>query len=304
MGRKYQVNDNFFNSIDNQDKAWLLGLLYADGCVYDDGVIKIDLTVSDRELLEKIKKLIDCEYEIKQYGEGKKKFTTNNKIYDCKDMCRLSWRSKQMKEDLEKLGCCHNKTYILKFPTEEIIPNEFIKDFIRGYMDGDGGISYWIPNKNTNWKKFELHFCGTTEMIYGIAEIFKSKFNCCPSISSRYEDRNNNNKQFNVCGNRVILKILNWLYSDANMYMQRKHEKYLELKEEIKRVDNDHNLYGSAIPRRQVIKLDTLEIYESCAECARQNHYKSTAPITIRCQKRNGYMYLDEYEKEKNNGFR
>ena len=45
---------------------------------------------------------------------------------------------------------------------------EFIKDFIRGYMDGDGGISYWIQNKNTNWKKFELHFCGTTEMIYGI----------------------------------------------------------------------------------------------------------------------------------------
>lgn len=57
MGRKYQVNDNFFNSIDNQDKAWLLGLLYADGCVYDDGVIKIDLTVSDRELLEKNKKV-------------------------------------------------------------------------------------------------------------------------------------------------------------------------------------------------------------------------------------------------------
>lgn len=304
MGRKYQVNDNFFNSIDNQDKAWLLGLLYADGCVYDDGVIKIDLTVSDRELLEKIKKLIDCEYEIKQYGEGKKKFTTNNKIYDCKDMCRLSWRSKQMKEDLEKLGCCHNKTYILKFPTEEIIPNEFIKDFIRGYMDGDGGISYWIPNKNTNWKKFQLYFCGTTEMICGIAEIFKRKFNCCPSISARYEDRNNNNKQFNICGNKVVLKILNWLYSDANMYMQRKYEKYLELQEENKRVDNDHNLYGNAIPRRQVIKLDTLEIYESCAECARQNHYKSTAPITLRCQKRNGYMYLDEYEKEKDNGFR
>lgn len=304
MKRKYKVNDNFFNSIDNQDKAWLLGLLYADGCVYDNGIIKIDLTMLDRELLEKIKILIDCEYEIRQHGKGKKKFITNSKIYDCKDMCRLSWRSKQMKEDLEKLGCYHNKTYTLKFPTEEMIPNEFIKDFIRGYMDGDGSISYWVANKNTNWKKFELNFCGTTEMMYGISEIFKNKFNCSPAMSARYEERNNNNKQFVICGNRIILNILDWLYSGANTYMKRKYDKYLELQEEVKRVDNDHNLYGNAIPRRQVINLNTLEIYESCAECARKNGYKATSPITIRCQKKNGYMYLDDYEKEKYNGTR
>ena len=48
----------------------------------------------------------------------------------------------------------------------------------------------------------------------------------------------------------VIARILDWLYEDANIYMQRKYEKYLELKEEVERVKNDKTLYGNAHERR------------------------------------------------------
>lgn len=32
--RTYSINDNIFDNINNQDKAYVLGLLYADGCNY------------------------------------------------------------------------------------------------------------------------------------------------------------------------------------------------------------------------------------------------------------------------------
>ena len=35
MKRKYNVNDNYIDIIDNQNKAYILGFLYADGCNYD-----------------------------------------------------------------------------------------------------------------------------------------------------------------------------------------------------------------------------------------------------------------------------
>ena len=51
MSRKYDVDDAYFDIIDTQDKAYFLGLLYADGCNYENqGVIKIDIIQDDKEL--------------------------------------------------------------------------------------------------------------------------------------------------------------------------------------------------------------------------------------------------------------
>ena len=84
------------------------------------------------------------------------------------------------------------------------VPNYLIKHFIRGYMDGDGGISYWIDNKNTGHKKFNINFCGTSDIIINISKILSDKFNCCPAMSDRYEDRDNNNLQVVVFYNIPI----------------------------------------------------------------------------------------------------
>lgn len=156
--RKYNVDDYFFDEINNQERAYILGLFYADGCNYENGVVKIDLAEQDYNYLLKIKDILNYTGEIKKYGEGKKKFTGYDKLYNCQDICRLSMRSKHMSDQLAEKGCIHNKTYSLLFPTENILPKELIRHFIRGYMDGDGGISYWIDNKNTGHKKFSNSF--------------------------------------------------------------------------------------------------------------------------------------------------
>ena len=293
--RMYGVNDNIFDNIDNQDKAYVLGLLYADGCnYYEKGCVKIDLIEDDLEILEKLKIFFEYEGDIKHHKQGMKKFS--GKEYFCKDSCRLSISSRNISEKLAKYGCVANKSYIMTFPNKEIINEILLRHFIRGFMDGNGGISYWIDNLNTGHKKFQVNFCGTTDMINTISKILGNKFSCCPAISDRYEERDNNNLQVNICGNRVVEKILDWLYLDANIYMQRKYNKYLELKDEIKRVDGDKNLYGSAKPRRPVIRLLDKEIYESVAMACKMNDCQKYK-IYSSCQRKKDFMYLDEYEK-------
>lgn len=292
--KQFFVDETVFDKIDNQDSAYFLGLLYADGCNYENGVVKIDLVEQDLETLESFKKFLNYTGTIKHYKAETK--LINGVYYDCQAPCRLTFRSKRISENLSKYGCVSNKTYTLMFPTEEQVPKELLRHFIRGYMDGDGGISYWIDNKNTGHKKFQINFCGTTDIINNIAKILGDKFKCCPAITDRYEERDNNNLQINICGNNVVRKILDWLYEDANYKMERKYNKYLELIEENKRIEEDTNLYGNAYERRKIINLGTKQIYNSCNEARISLNLGAVSQITFRCRKRQGIMYLDEYE--------
>ena len=57
--RTYEINKDLFDIIDTQEKAYLLGFIYADGCNSSDGrCIKIEVATPDRDILEKISKLI------------------------------------------------------------------------------------------------------------------------------------------------------------------------------------------------------------------------------------------------------
>jgi len=295
--KRFFVDESVFDKIDNQDGAYYLGLLYADGCNYDNGVVKIDLVEQDLETLENFKHFLNYTGTIKHYKAETK--LINGKLCNCQPMCRLSFRSKAISNKLSEYGCVPKKSYTLMFPNETIVPKGLMNHFIRGYMDGDGGISYWIDNKNTGHKKFQINFCGTTDIIINIAKILGDKFNCCPSILDRYKERDNNNLQISICGNNVVRNILDWLYNDSSIKMYRKYKKYLELIEENKRVELDNNLYGCAYKRRRVINLDTKEVYDSCSDAKKKLGIGAVSQITFRCQKHQGVMYLDEYEKIK-----
>lgn len=59
---KYNYNDTFFDSIDTPDKAYILGLLYADGSITQDlGRTTISLQEHDVDVLEKINDLIESD---------------------------------------------------------------------------------------------------------------------------------------------------------------------------------------------------------------------------------------------------
>ena len=293
--RKNNVNDNYFDIIDTQEKAYIFGLFYADACNYEDiGNIKIDLMIDDYDLLQRISNIISYTGSLKIYDKEKFK-VFDGKEYECKPSVRLLIHSKHMSEQLAKKGCVKHKSSIATFPNKSDIPDNLLKHFIRGYMDGNGGISYWVDNENTGHKKFQINFCGTTSIINTLAKMLGDKFDCSPAISDRFPDRDNNNLQMNTCGNRVVKRILDWLYTDATIYMQRKYDKYLILLDEVKRVDNDNTLYGNAYKRRPVIDLETKEIYPTVNGAGKAFGVQGST-IYSWCHKHYKVMYLDEYE--------
>lgn len=299
MKRKYNVNDNYFDIIDNQNKAYILGFLYADGCNYERGYFKIDLQEEDKYMLEIFKKELNFKGNITcSFKGGYKKF--GEEEFLCKPCYRLSIYSKQLCSQLKLKGCVPNKSNIMSFPNEKILPKELQRHFIRGFMDGNGTISYWIDNRNTNHKKFSFGICGTTEIVTFICNMIDNKFDTHSDIRSRFPDRDNNNVQSNISGNRNIERILNWIYEDANLYLDRKYNKYLLLLEQNKFTDNDKTLYGFLKPRRPIIRLlDQIE-YESMADCSRKNGI-CKSQLTKFCRNKDGFMYLDEYNKESTN---
>ena len=55
--RIYTLNENYFEQIDTQEKAYFLGFLWADGCNCN-GVIHLVLQEKDKYILEKFNELI------------------------------------------------------------------------------------------------------------------------------------------------------------------------------------------------------------------------------------------------------
>ena len=99
--------------------------MYADGYVgKETNHIEIALQPTDVCHLEKFSKFINY----------------NGTIQKSDIRVRISFRDKEMHDDLVSLGCVPQKSLILNFPKEEQVPKYLLRHFVRGYIDGDGYI--------------------------------------------------------------------------------------------------------------------------------------------------------------------
>lgn len=120
--RKHKVNEDFFKQW-SHEMAWVLGLFITDGHV-SGHVHSIIFSQKDERILRVVAKYLEADYVLAPYGPTKQ---TPSLIIN----------SKEMKNDLAKLGIGPNKSLSVEFPD---IPAEFLPSFIRGVIDGDGWI--------------------------------------------------------------------------------------------------------------------------------------------------------------------
>lgn len=146
----HQFNHNYFKTIDTEEKAYILGFLYADGYNSDKQVVIAQLE-QDVDILEKINKALDADNQIKR-----KLQSTNNKT-----VCQLCYSSIDMCADLTNLGCFRNKSLACTFPT--FLDKSLIRHFIRGYFDGDGCV--WIGKRKIMTVKDKTRPSGFRERI-------------------------------------------------------------------------------------------------------------------------------------------
>jgi intein/homing endonuclease len=208
----YNYNLNFFDEI-NEESSYFIGLLFADGSINKKGRVVLNLSKKDIEIIEIFRK----------------KLKTNKPIFlvENTNSVSFSFQNKIISEQLNNFGLIPNKSLILKF--SEKIPNEFLKDYIRGYFDGDGCVSI-IKRKNTS--SLRVHFVGTYEMLEGIQNVLISKLNITKTkINQITKDKNT--FQFEIRRKNDILLFRDFIYYDNCICLSRKKEKFfteLELK--------------------------------------------------------------------------
>lgn len=214
--RKHKIiNEKYFKTIDTEEKAYFLGLLWADGCNHigkNVNHIVISLQERDKELIEKLcDKIFEnrnvIQYVIKNNKDGCKR---QNQYY-------LRICSKPMSLDLLNLGMVPRKSLILEWPKN--LPENLIQHFVRGYLDGDGSISF-----NNNSENFLVGFSSSHKFCEQLNSYFTNKLNIKFSVSRKEPISN-----LKIHGNLKSKKFLDWLYCNATIYLSRKFAKYQEL---------------------------------------------------------------------------
>ena len=122
-----------------------------------------------------------------------------------------------MIKDLKKLGCIERKSLTLTFPTEEQVPKKYIYDFIRGYFDGDGTLSF---DRRRKTPQARFGFAGTKEFLLSIQNELEINL----ALQSR-----GNAYAFVVSGNKQAKKFFDKIYNNPTRYLKRKYELYQSL---------------------------------------------------------------------------
>lgn len=209
----FEKNENFFKK-QSSDMAWLLGFLAADGNVSKtSNRIRIELSEVDEEILIKIKELLHLENPIYK-RENKRGFK----------FVSLEWSCKEHKEDLALYGIIPNKTYILLPPLA--LDKKYYIDYIRGYFDGDGTINL---NKNKNGNSLRWGICGASkEMLAWILDVLENDYKI-PRVNLHVDTSKEKRFYSFIYSTNSTKLIREILYTDSNMFLKRKKDKFDDL---------------------------------------------------------------------------
>lgn len=203
------LNENCFDELTDNTLYWI-GFLYTDGHVRDiDKETSIELLIHLQDInhLEKYKIFLGCDKKVEITNRS-----TNEKS------CRLRIYSKHIQERLISLGFDNVKSY-------SAVPHPSVKnsrDFWRGVVDGDGGV---YNREDTP----SLFLCGTLETIFEFI-IFNTKH---AKIKDKYPTKCKVAKalyQVHYYGQDAI-KIATVLYEGSETYLDRKYQKFLDIKQ-------------------------------------------------------------------------
>ena len=212
---RYTLDENYFEEINTQQKAYILGLIYADGYVGNEKFNNISLTQKEYKLLFEVKKELEFTGIIRLGNKGS--FENSKPGYV------LNFSSKKVANDLRKLGLYPKKSLTIdKIPN---IRDELKRHFLRGYFDGDGSISKYIhkfkkTNKEYSYVKVKMCIIATEKML----EDFIKTFN----IEHYYisQSKTKEMKYIQIESKKELNRIYNLMYEDCCICNMTKKEKW------------------------------------------------------------------------------
>ena len=196
--RKFHINQDYFKKW-SSNMAYVLGLWFADGCIYGNKMFDITLHNKDKYILKQVAK--ELEYEGSLYD------------YVDRQAARLNFSCVVIYNDIVSLGGCENKSMVIEFPE---VPNEYLPDFIRGYFDGDGSIME-IKNNRLN----SAFTCGSKKFLDKLLEILKTE----AGIEGGSYDPSSYTLRF---GKKDTIRLGKYMYkNNPELFLKRKKDKFI-----------------------------------------------------------------------------
>lgn len=175
----------------SNDYRWSTELAYSVGLITTDGNLSpdkrhISVTSSDKQLLNTFRKCLNLKNKITENPKGS---------YTKKRCYRIQFGSVSFYNWLISIGLMPRKTFLLK---DIKIPNEFLADFLRGHLDGDGSIFTYIDKYNTTknpkyiYKRLYTSFLsGSLQHIEWLSKRIEERFDIKGTINT-LEGKNSN----------------------------------------------------------------------------------------------------------------
>jgi intein/homing endonuclease len=210
VDRRYSVDETFFENVDTQEKAYILGWFYSDGNVRMDGKIRIQIQEEDSYILDRIAKIMKYSGPLHDVPPPKK--FPHRKSQKVLDIGR-----KTLASQLIRLGCQPNKSLILRFPDSNMVPEYLLRHFVRGYFDGDG--SARLRNRNLG-----ISFTSTDIFLNELDRQVLTPM----GIESKmyYRRKGKNSATLFINKQKYIKPMFQYMYQDSTIHLDRKFQKF------------------------------------------------------------------------------
>jgi len=206
MNKRHNFNENFFEIIDSEEKAYWLGFIAADGnlssktqktSLNPSYKLTILLSEDDYTHLIKFNEVVEHNY-LPYISKGQ---------YN-----QVILNSKKMFNDLISKGITPKKSLTLLPPKN--VPDELIRHWIRGYFDGDGSVYSSFRQQD-----LRISILGTKEVLEFIS--LKTK------IETRIDIKNKSRiYKLNFTRKDKVKQFYDYIYFNSFIYLERKRQKF------------------------------------------------------------------------------
>lgn len=203
---RYKFNEDYFETIDTEDKAYFLGFIVADGNINKSNN-SVRIIQKETDILYEFKKFVSFDGPIFTRKDGNISFITI--------------ASSKMKNDLDNLGISSNKTMVIKYPD---ISENLQNHFMRGVFDGDGCITLRTDKRDSS-QRGQVNICSGS---YDFIKEYYDKLVKYCNLSGKNKIRCPKETYYVVDWGSLsdVENIYDFLYKDASVFLKRKKETF------------------------------------------------------------------------------
>ena len=274
--------NNEFKIIDTEEKAYFLGLFFADGSISqlprkESNYVKhqVQISLTDEQIVR------DLHQHFPFFNLGEFDFSRYKSSWS--KQFNLRKTSTELFNDLIKCGVRKNKSGVNS--NDLFIPeinDSLVSHFIRGFFDGDGSIS--APSARPNLRVVDM--CGASDQfLLSIKSVLESNGITCPPLKKRTKGYKNPLFILFWVNTMDILDLRDYLYKNATIYLDRKKKLFDSLQLVDKKQDNPTCPYcNSHSSHKQGIRYTNKRVMHRyhCTNC--EKRFSVPAPSKKSCE--------------------